>query len=111
MQFIQERRCLLFVLAFFIGLLDLCESDTNLYLLDLYTCVDEYEDYCNHIPRLTVRATVELANSHDDILPGYTLCTVNKSNEVTSMLSDGKVRMLSSYSHTAYAEAVLEHYG
>ena len=92
MQFSQERRHLFFVLAlFFIVFIDLCESNTKLYLLDLFTCVDEYEDYSNQIPQLTVRAAIELANSRDDILPGYTLCTVNKSNEVTSILSDGKV--------------------
>ena len=82
---------MLFALACFISF-DLCESNKKLYLLDLYTCVDEYEDYCNQIPRLTARAAIELANSRDDILPGYTLCTVNRSNElVTSILSDGKV--------------------
>ena len=91
MLYIRERQYLLFELAFFISF-GLCESDKKLYLLDLYTCVDEYEDYCNQIPRLTVRAAIELANNRDDMLPGYTLCTaVNRSNEVTSVLSDGKV--------------------
>ena len=91
-RLIRGRQCLLLVLAFFISLVDLCESDKQLYLLDLYTCVDEYEDYCNQIPQLTVRATIELANSHDDILPGYTLCTVNdRLDEVISIISDGKV--------------------
>ena len=84
---------LLFVLTFFISFFDLCESDKKLYLLNLYTCVDEFEDYCNEIPQLTVRATIELANTRDDILPGYTLCTVsNELDEVSSILSDGKVR-------------------
>ena len=81
---------LLFVLTFFISFFNLCESDKKLYLLNLYTCVDEFEDYCNEIPQLTVRATIELANTRDDILPGYTLYTV--SNEVSSILPDGKVR-------------------
>ena len=91
MPCIRERQQLLVALAFLISF-DLCESNKQLYLLDLYTCVDEYEDYCNQIPRLTVRAAIELANNRDDMLPGYTLCTaVNRSNEVTSILSDGKV--------------------
>ena len=91
MLFIRERQYLLFELAFFISF-GLCESDKKLYLLDLYTCVDEYEDYCNQIPRLTVRAAIELANNRDDMLPGYTLCTpVNRSTEVTSIFSHGKV--------------------
>ena len=85
-----RERLLLVTFAFFISF-DLCESIKKLYLLDLYTCVDEYEDYCNQIPRLTVRAAIELANHREDILPGYTLCTLNRSNEVTSILSDGKV--------------------
>ena len=79
-QLIRQRQYLLVLLAFFISLLDLCESNTKLYLLDLFTCVDEYEDYCNQIPQLTVRATIELANSRDDILPGYTLNNNNNNN-------------------------------
>ena len=73
-------------------LVDLCDSgDNKLYLLDLYTCVDEFEDYCNQIPRKTVRAAIELANSRDDILPGYTLSTLNKLDDDESLLVDGKV--------------------
>ena len=81
------------VLALFIAFVNSCESDKkSLYLLDLYICVDEFQDYCYDIPRLTVRSAIELANSRDDILPDYTLCTVNKLNGVTaSILSDGKV--------------------
>ena len=90
MLFIREIQYLLFGLAFFISSFDVCESNKKLYLLNLYTCVDEFEDYCSEIPQLTVRATIELANTRDDILPGYTLYTV--SNEVSSILPDGKVR-------------------
>ena len=80
------------MLAFFINLVDLCESDTKLYLLDLFTCVDEYKDHCNQIPQMTVKVTIELANSRDDILPGYTPSTVNDGlDEVISITLDGKV--------------------
>ena len=38
--------------------------------------MEEFEDYCSPlIPQLTVRAVTELANTRDDILPGYTLST------------------------------------
>ena len=107
-QLIRQRQYLLVLLAFFISLLDLCESDAKLYLLDLFTCVDEYEDYCNQIPQLTVRATIELANSRDDILPGYTLCTVNDGlDEVISITSDGKVPMQYSYSVSGCCRVVV----
>ena len=74
--------------------------------------MDEHEDYCNQIPRLTVRAAIELANNRDDILPEYILCTVNRSNElVTSILSDGKVIIIT-YSYSVYnVSQNLEHYG
>ena len=81
---------LLLILAFFV-FVDLCDSDKRLCLLDLYTCVDEFEDYCNQIPRFTVAAAAELANSRDDVLPGYTLCTLNKLDDSLSLISDGKV--------------------
>ena len=102
------KKTLLYIswLASFI-IADLCESsDNQLYLLDLYTCVDEFEDYCNQIPRSTVRAATELANRRDDILPGYTLSTLNRTDNDESLLVDGKVcvtftqrRNLGLYSH------------
>ena len=80
------------LLALFI--VDLCESsDNQLYLLDLYTCVDEFEDYCNQIPRSTVRAAIELANTRNDILPGYTLSTLSRLDDDESLLLDGKVSL------------------
>ena len=85
---------ILFVSAFFL-FVDLCKSDNKkLYLLDLYTCLNEFEDYCNQIPQFTVRAAIELANSCDDILPGYTLSTSKKLDDDISMLLDGKVSVL-----------------
>ena len=79
-----------FLLALFN--VNLCDSsDNKLYLLDLYTCVDEFEDYCNQIPRLTIRAAIELANSRDDILPGYTLSKTELDDDNESLLVDGKV--------------------
>ena len=84
---------ILFVSAFFL-LVDLCNSDKKLYLLDLYICLNEFEDYCNQIPQFTVRAAIELANSRDDILPGYTLSTSKKLDDDISMLLDGKVPAL-----------------
>ena len=80
----------LFLLALFN--VNLCDSsDNKLYLLDLYTCVDEFEDYCNQIPRLTIRAAIKLANSRDDILPGYTLSKTELDDDNESLLVDGKV--------------------
>ena len=81
---------LLLILAFFV-FADLCDSDKKLCLLDLYTCVGEFEDYCNQIPRFTVAAAIELANSRDNVLPGYTLYTLNRLDDALSLISDGKV--------------------
>ena len=68
-------------------------SNKRLYLVDLYTCVDEFEDYCHHIPYWTVRAAVGLANDCDDILPGYTLSTPHEDFvlEGNSLIKDGEV--------------------
>ena len=92
----SSKKKALLQLSFLLALfnVNLCDSsDNKLYLLDLYTCVDEFEDYCNQIPRLTVRAAIELANTRDDILPGYTLSTLNKNklDDDESLLVDGKV--------------------
>ena len=73
-------------------LIDLCDSSNKtIYLLDLYTCVEEFKDYCSDIPRLTVRAVTELANTRDDILPGYTISTLNKLDNDRSLSADGEV--------------------
>ena len=83
------------LLALFV--VDLCDSSNkSIYLLDLYTCVEEFEDYCGHIPRLTVRAVTELANLRDDILPGYTLSTLNKLDHNKSLSADGEVAIYTS---------------
>ena len=63
------------VLTLFVAV-TLCDGDDRpLYLLDLYDCIDDYEDYCHNIPEFTIRAAIELANNHTDILNGYTLHT------------------------------------
>ena len=78
--------------SFLLLFVRLCDSsNNNIYLLDLYTCVEEFEDYCGHIPRLTVRAVTELANTRDDILPGYTLSTLKKLDDDKSLSIDGEV--------------------
>lgn len=92
----MQTLLLIFLLA------TLCGGDKRLYLFDLYACVDEYEDYCHQIPQWTVRAATELANDRDDILPGYTLSTLNRSSDCcpnrlrdcclnSSVLLDGEV--------------------
>ena len=67
------------VLTLFVAFSSLCDAtdgdDRPLYLLDLYDCIDDYEDYCHNIPEFTVHAAIELANNRTDILPGYTLHT------------------------------------
>lgn len=65
----------------------------TLYLVDLYVCVDEFEDYCHEIPQWTVRAAIGLANHCDDILPGYTLSSSRKYFRPgnRSLLEDGEV--------------------
>ena len=64
------------VLTLLLAAVSLCDGDDRpLYLLDLFDCIDGYEDYCHYIPEFTIRAAVELANNHTDILPGYTLHT------------------------------------
>ena len=67
-------------------------SDKRLYLVDLYACVDEFEDYCHHIPEWTVRAAIGLANDCNDMLPGYTLSTLSKDFYPNkSLVLDGEV--------------------
>lgn len=67
-------------------------SNKTLYLVDLYSCVNEFEEYCDRIPQWTVRAAVGLANECDDILPGYTLSTLNKDlRPNNSLIVDGEV--------------------
>ena len=53
-------------------------GDNKLFLLDLYICVDEFEDYCNQIPRLTVRAATELAGTVATTYSLETLSSVSK---------------------------------
>ena len=79
--------------SFLLLFVHLCDSSNkNIYLLDLFTCVEEFEDYCSPlIPQLTVRAVTELANTRDDILPGYTLSTLNKLDDDKSLSADGEV--------------------
>ena len=69
-----------------------CSSDEKLYLIDLYACVDEFEDYCHQIPEWTVRAAIGLANDCNDMLPGYTLSILNKDFYPNkSLILDGEV--------------------
>ena len=66
----------------------------TLYLVNLYTCVYEFEEYCHEIPQWAVRAAIGLANSCDDILPGYNLSSLTNENprsENRSLLQDGEV--------------------
>ena len=65
----------------------------KLYLINLYTCVDEFEDYCDRIPQWTVRAAIGLANDCSDILPGYTLSTNKDHYRNRSLLLDGEVTL------------------
>ena len=67
-------------------------SGKILYLVDLYACVDEFEDYCHQIPEWTVRTAIGLANDCSDILPGYTLMSTNEDfYRDKSLISDGEV--------------------
>ena len=65
----------------------------TLYLVDLYICVDEFEEYCHEIPQWAVRAAIGLANHCNDILPGYTLSSSRKYFRPgnRSLLEDGEV--------------------
>ena len=65
----------------------------TLYLVDLYICVDEFEDYCHEIPQWAVRAAIGFANHCDDILPGYTLSSSSEYFRPgnRSLLEDGEV--------------------
>ena len=84
------------LLSLIILLASLCDSrgdsDRKLYLVDLYACVDEFEDYCHQIPEWTVRAAIALANDCSDMLPGYTLSTLSKDFYPNkSLVLDGEV--------------------
>ena len=69
-----------------------CVSDKKLYLIDLYACVDEFEDYCHQIPEWTVRAAIGLANDSSDVLPGYALYALSRDFYPNkSLVSDGEV--------------------
>ena len=66
----------------------------TLYLVNLYTCVYEFEEYCHKIPQWAVQAAIGLANNCDDILPGYNLSYLaneNSRSENRSLLQDGEV--------------------
>ena len=66
----------------------------TLYLVNLYTCVYEFEEYCHEMPLWAVQAAIGLANDCDDILPGYNLSSLtNKGyrSENRSLLQDGEV--------------------
>ena len=91
-----------FVFAAFL-LVDSQDNDKRLYLLDLYTCVDEFEDYCSGIPRWTIRAAIEIANNRSDILPGYILSTLNKLDDNKSVLYDGEVIIVHIIQSTMHA--------
>ena len=74
-----------------------CGSDKKLHLIDLYACVDEFEDYCHQIPEWTVRAAIGLANDCSDILPGLTLSSLSKDlYPDKSLVSDGEVSAFAS---------------
>jgi len=80
------------------------DSDRPLYLLDLYDCVSDYEDYCHNIPEFTIRAAIELANNRTDVLPGYTLHTPRTDSYPVGSIRSGEVRMDSVYSRISPSE-------
>ena len=66
---------------------DLCDGNKKLYLLDLYTCVEDFEEYCHRIPQFTVQAAAEVANNDcTDLLSEYTIYTsgLNTTRPITS---------------------------
>ena len=69
--------------------LDLCDSNKKLYLLNLYTCVEEFEEYCHQIPQFAVQAAAEVANNCADLLPEYTI--YSSALNVTRSVTSGKV--------------------
>jgi len=72
----------------------LCDGDdcpSQLYLLDLYDCIDDYEDHCHNIPEFTIRAAIELANNRTDILPGYTLHSPSNATSSVGSIKSGEV--------------------
>ena len=66
--------------------LDLCDSRKKLYLLNLYTCVEEFEEYCHQISQFAVQAATEVANNCTDLLPEYTMYSsaLNLTRSITS---------------------------
>ena len=81
---------------------DLCDSSKKpLYLLDLYTCVEEFEEYCHQIPRLTIQAAAEAANNCTDLLPEYTIYT--SALNIARSIASGKVAAVYVYSYSYIA--------
>ena len=69
--------------------LDLCDSRKKLYLLNLYTCVEEFEEYCHQIPQFAVQAATEVANNCTDLLPEYTI--YSSALNLTRSIASGEV--------------------
>ena len=77
------------VLLILLYTLDSSDGNKKLYLLDLYTCVEEFDEYCHLIPRFTLQSVAELANNCTTMLPGYTVYT--SGLDVTKSTDDEKV--------------------
>jgi len=90
------KTVLSFIAAFISLQVSLCGGDADhpLYLLDLYDCIDDYEDYCHNIPEFTIRAAIELANNRKDILPGYILHTSNVTSFPVGSIKSGEVMFI-----------------
>ena len=69
------------------------DGNKKIYLLDLYTCVEEFEEYCHQIPRFSVQAAAEVANNCTNLLPGYTIYT--SALKTTRSIASGKVHIQS----------------
>ena len=77
----------LLVLLYAFGL---CDGNKKIYLLDLYTCAEEFEEYCHQIPRFAVQAAAEIANNCTNLLPEHTIYT--STLNTTKSIGSGKVR-------------------
>jgi len=90
------KTVLSFIAAIISLRVSLCGGDADhpLYLLDLYDCIDDYEDYCHDIPEFTIRAAIELANNRKDILPGYILHTSNATSSPVGSIKSGEVMFI-----------------
>ena len=78
--------------SFLLLFVHLCDSSNkNIYLLDLFTspCLEEFEDYCSPAAYSAIDRSSS-ANTRDDILPGYTLSTLNKLDD-KSLSADEEV--------------------